>query len=397
MDHTRARRGRAPGVVAGAVAWTLRSRALEPFRAYAGPHQFVDVPAGVGPRTIGARLAAAGVVRDELTFRVALWLTGHARSLKAGEYRFAEPVSAVEVAGILARGDIFTEPVTFREGLTIAEMADIYDARGLGPRDAFLAAAKDVSLIRDLDTTATDLEGYLFPDTYLLPRHPNASTLVAQMVRGFREALSPALIARAAADGFSVRQIVTLAALVEKETSQDVERPLVAAVYRNRYRIGMGMQADPTVIYALQRAGRWDGNLSRSDLSFDSPYNTYRYGGLPPGPIAAPGRRALDAAVAPARRALSLFRQPERWDAGIRDDAARTQSQRPRVAGAVLPATPRARARGATLTVNRGRRASPTRGARRRCAATARSADRARSRRSRPPSAAPPRVPGGAR
>jgi UPF0755 protein len=206
----------------------------------------------------------------------------------------------MEVVGTLARGAIYTQPVTFREGLTIGEMADVYAARGLGTRDQFVAAAADASQIHDLDPAATDLEGYLFPDTYLVPRQTPAPALVAQMVRGFRSALSPELIAKAGADGLTVRQVVTLAALVEKETAQDGERPLVAAVYRNRHRIGMGMQADPTVIYALQQAGRWDGNLSREDLAFDSPYNTYRYGGLPPGPIAAPGRRALEAVVSPA-------------------------------------------------------------------------------------------------
>ncbi|HUU35304.1 MAG TPA: endolytic transglycosylase MltG [Vicinamibacterales bacterium] len=287
-------------IAAGTAAVALRTRALEPFRGYAGVEQFVAVAPGSGPATIRGRLVGAGVVRDDLTYRVALWLTGRARQLKAGEYRFAEPLSAVEVIERIARGEIYTRPVTFREGLMITEMADVYAAAGLGRRDAFLAAATDVSLIRDLDAEATDLEGYLFPDTYLVPRQTPATTLVAQMVRGFRAALPPALIARAAADGLSVRQVVTLAALVEKETAQDVERPIVAAVYRNRHRIGMGMQADPTVIYALQRAGKWDGNLSRADLAFDSPYNTYRYGGLPPGPIAAPGRRALEAVVSPA-------------------------------------------------------------------------------------------------
>lgn len=286
--------------VAGATGVWLRHQALAPFRGYAGTERFVEVAPGTGPRSIGAALAAAGVVKDPLTFRVALWLTGRARELKAGEYRFAEPLSAVHVVAVLADGAIYTRPVTFREGLTIAEMADVYAESGLGARDDFLAASRDVSLIRDLDPDARDLEGYLFPDTYPVPRKTAATTLVAQMVRGFRAALPPPLVAKAQTDGFSVRQVVTLAALVEKETAQDAERPLVAAVYRNRHKIGMGMQADPTVIYALQQAGKWDGNLSRDDLQFDSPYNTYRYGGLPPGPIAAPGKRALEATVSPA-------------------------------------------------------------------------------------------------
>lgn len=285
---------------AGGAAWWLRQQALTPFQGYDGVEVFVDIPSGTGPRTIGAKLAEAGVVKDALTFRVALWLTGRARDLKAGEYRFSGAAPAVHIVAAIADGAIYTRPVTFREGLTIDDMAGVYADSGLGTREAFLAAARDASLIRDLDPEAPDLEGYLFPDTYPVPRTTAAATLVAQMVRGFRAALPPELIARARADGFTVRQVVTLAALVEKETAQDAERPLVAAVYRNRHRIGMGMQADPTVIYALQRAGKWDGNLSRDDLQFDSPYNTYRYGGLPPGPIAAPGRRALEAVVSPA-------------------------------------------------------------------------------------------------
>lgn len=288
-------------VAAGGAAWWLRAQATTPFRAFDGEAVFVDVPPGAGPRSIAARLVAAGVVRDDRTFRVALWITGRARDLKAGEYRFDAAKSAVDVVNTLAEGAIFTRPVTFREGLMIGEMADVYAASGLGTREAFVEAAGNASLIRDLDPAATDLEGYLFPDTYPVPRQTPAATLVAQMVRGFRAALTPELIARAAADGLTVRQVVTLAALVEKETAQDAERPIVAAVYRNRHTIGMGMQADPTVIFALQRAGQWDGNLSRADLQFDSPYNTYRYGGLPPGPIAAPGRRALEAVVSPAK------------------------------------------------------------------------------------------------
>ncbi len=143
-----------------------------------------------------------------------------------------------------------------------------------------------------------DLEGYLFPDTYTLARTTSASQLISAMVERFRASV-PGVAGKAQDQGFSVRQIVTLASLVEKETGKAQERPIVAAVYRNRLRLGMGMQADPTVVYALQKAGRYDGNIRRGDLSFDSPYNTYKYSGLPPGPIAAPGKAALEAALRP--------------------------------------------------------------------------------------------------
>jgi len=179
-------------------------------------------------------------------------------------------------------------------------MAEVFEARGFGRADAFVTAASNAGLIADLDPAAGDLEGYLFPETYALPRGTSAAAVVAQMVDGFKNVMTPELRAEATRAGLTVRQLVTLASLVEKETGTPGERPLVAAVYANRLKIGMAMQADPTVIYALQKAGNYTGNLRRDDLQFDSPYNTYRYPGLPPGPIAAPGKASLEAAARPA-------------------------------------------------------------------------------------------------
>jgi UPF0755 protein len=163
-----------------------------------------------------------------------------------------------------------------------------------------LGAAAVARPVHALDPAAKDLEGYLFPDTYNMPRHSTAAQLVARMVAGFEKALTPELRAKADGRGLSVRELVTLASIVEKETGKAEERPIVAAVYANRLTIGMGLQCDPTVIYALQRLDRYTGNLTRDDLQMDSPYNTYRYRGLPPGPIAAPGRASLEAAANPA-------------------------------------------------------------------------------------------------
>lgn len=287
-------------VLAAGGAWWAYSRVQQPYRGAAGAESFVDIPPGTGPVGIGARLVEAGVVQDAMTFRVAVLLSGRARELKAGEYRFDAPMTALAVVDKIARGDVYKRLLTFREGLTITEMAAVFEERGFGTAADFTRAAQNASLIHDLDPAAPDLEGYLFPETYALPRHTPATEVVAQMVAGFKKAFDEELRAAAAADGLTVRQVVTLASLVEKETGSGDERPLVAAVYRNRMRIRMGMQADPTVIYALQKAGRYDGNLTRADLQFDSPYNTYRYAGLPPGPIAAAGRASLEATVKPA-------------------------------------------------------------------------------------------------
>jgi UPF0755 protein len=270
------------------------------YKGYPTEETFVDVPAGSGVNAIGRRLVDAGVVRSASAFRLAMWTASGGRTLKAGEYRFAGPLRPVEVIDRIARGEVYLRPITFPEGLSIAEMADAFAAHELGARAAFIAAARDTTAIRGIDASAPDLEGYLFPETYALPRSASAEALVEQMAKRFLEVYDEGLRREATARGLTTRAVVTLASLIEKETSLAEERPLVSAVYHNRLRVGMGLQCDPTVIYALQRAGRWNGNLTREGLRFDSPYNTYKYAGLPPGPIAAPGRSSIEAAVRPA-------------------------------------------------------------------------------------------------
>jgi UPF0755 protein len=284
----------------GAGGVWIYLRVGESFKGYDTVEQFVEIPAGAGSRSIGDRLVQAGIIRDPLVFRAALYVSGEARRLQAGEYRFDRAMTPLEVVDKLARGDVYVIGITFPEGLTMEEMAKIYETHGLGPASAFLMAARDPAAIKALDPLARDLEGYLFPETYRLPRHSDAALLVKQMTARFEMVFTPAMREAAESRGLTVRQAVTLASIVEKESARAEERPLVAAVYANRLRIGMPLQADPTVIFGLQRAARYTGNLRRDDLDFDSPYNTYRYPGLPPGPIASPGRGSLEAAVQPA-------------------------------------------------------------------------------------------------
>lgn len=284
-------------LVAGRVLWM---RIQDPYQGYSEAEQFIDIPSGAGSTAIGRRLVEAGVVRDDWTFRAALWWTGRSRDLQAGEYLFDRPMAATDVVFKIARGDVHARRITFPEGLTILEMAELFEARGFGTSSQFITAASDASAVKDVDTAGVDLEGYLFPETYALPRGTPASRLIGMMVERFLAVYDEELRASAKQQGLTTREVVTLASLVEKETGQPSERPLVAAVYRNRLKIGMGLQADPTVVYALRRAGRYDGNIRRQDLALDSPYNTYRYPGLPPGPIAAPGEASLRAALMPA-------------------------------------------------------------------------------------------------
>ena len=287
-------------LLAAGGAWWIRTRLTTPHRGFTESEVFVDLPPGTGVSAMAARLAEAGVVADSWTFRLAARLSGAERRLQAGEYRFAEAATPFEVVDRLADGDVFSRPVTFREGLTIREMADVFERQGLGTAQAFVRAAAAGDHAQSFDPEARTLEGYLFPDTYPLARRVDPDGLVRLMVAGFVRAFDGEARAKAAALNLSVREVVTLASLVEKETAVPAERPLVAAVYRNRLRQNMPLQCDPTVIYALMQAGRWNGNLTRADLRFDSRYNTYRYPGLPPGPIASPGRASLEAAVAPA-------------------------------------------------------------------------------------------------
>lgn len=286
--------------VAGTGALVVHLRASRPYQGYAGREQFVELLTGDGVQVIGGKLVASGVVRDIWVYRLALWQSGSARRLQAGEYRFDRPMSAAEVVAKIARGDVYLRAITFPEGLTIREMSRIYAARGFGPPEAFVDAASDAALVADLDPSARTLEGYLFPETYRLGRRAGARDLVRLMVSRFRQVFTPRLLAEAEARGLSVRAVVTLASLVERETARVEERPVVAGVYLRRLAIGMALQCDPTVIYALELAGRYHGSLTHEDLRVESPYNSYRHPGLPPGPIASPGRTALEAAAQPA-------------------------------------------------------------------------------------------------
>jgi peptidoglycan lytic transglycosylase G len=294
-------------VGAGAAGGLFYRRAQEPYRGYEGAEQFVEIPPGARSLAIGERLVAGGVVRDLQTYRLTLWLSGQGRRLKAGEYRFDHAMTPLEVIDKIARGDVFVVTLTFPEGLTIAEMSRIFESHGLGPAAAFVEAAQDTALVHDLDPAAPNLEGYLFPETYAVPRKTDAPKLVRLMVGRFGHVFTQGLRDAAAERQLSVRQAVALASIVEKETAKTEERPLVAAVYVNRLRLRMPLQADPTVIYAIQQTGTYTGNLRRDDLMIDSPYNTYRYPGLPPGPIASPGRASLEAAVHPAESDALYF------------------------------------------------------------------------------------------
>jgi UPF0755 protein len=252
---------------------------------------------GYSTRRIAAELKAAGVIRSELVFRV--WHELHPKpSLKAGEYRFERAATLPQVYERIARGDIYFHVVTIPEGYTMFDIAKAMEDAGLGSAADFLHIAEtQTQLISDLAPEATSLEGYLFPNTYQFTRTESLEEMAAAMVHQFRQVAQQ--IGLGVGPNLDVPKVVTMASIVEKETAAPEERPRVASVYYNRLALKMALDADPSVIYAELLAGTYQGSLHHADLAVDSPYNTYRFQGLPPGPIGNPGRSALQAALHP--------------------------------------------------------------------------------------------------
>lgn len=275
---------------------------LEHPRAPAFPQPEVTIlfPPGTPTSAIFRRLASEGVLKDGRLAALYYRLHRSATTLQAGEYRFARPMPIDDVINRLAQGDVVRHTIVVPEGLTAEETFQLFSDTGIGGPEAFRAALTETELLPGLTRGVSDLEGFLFPETYVVTRSTSARQIVDRMVNEFRRHFTPPMRERAARLGLTPREAVTLASIVEKETSLVTEAPIVAGVYLNRLRRGMRLQADPTVAYALKRDGKWRGIVRRSDYEYESPYNTYLQPGLPPGPICNPGLPALRAAVNPA-------------------------------------------------------------------------------------------------
>jgi UPF0755 protein len=272
---------------AGGVAWQIYVPMTPPANTSLLLHS------GYSTRRIAAELKKAGVIRSELVFR--LWHQVHPKpSLKAGEYLFDREATLPQIYGRIARGDIYFHMVTIPEGYTMFDIAKAMEDAGLGSAADFLHIAEtQTQLISDLAPEAKSLEGYLFPNTYQFTRTQSLEEMASTMVHQFRQ------VAQQIGLNSDVHKLVTMASIVEKETAAPEERPRVASVYYNRLAQRVALDADPSVIYAEQLMGTYQGSLHHADLAVNSPYNTYRFPGLPPGPIANPGKGALEAALRP--------------------------------------------------------------------------------------------------
>ncbi len=279
-------------LLAAGAAGVVYYFAVRPFAGFQG-EAFVEIPRGASTRSIAEMLTKAGAIERPWVFLLMRALRPSTK-LQAGEYRFAGPASTLDVYDRIARGDVFYFELAIPEGLNMFDIASAVEKVGLMSASQFLEAARDPSLIRDLDKTAPTLEGYLFPDTYRVTRHTSAGELCRILTQRFRSEW------KRLGSSADPHETVTLASLIEKEAAVPADRPLISAVFRNRLKLGMKLDCDPTTVYAALLEGRYRGTIHQSDLASVNSYNTYQHAGLPPGPIANPGIASLKAALDPA-------------------------------------------------------------------------------------------------
>jgi len=304
----------------GCAVWLYREMRAPASHSMA--NEYIEIPKRSTPEAIANKLIAEGVLRSKWPFLLYVKLTGSAKLIKAGEYRFPSPITPLGVLKKLEEGEQRLSRFTVIEGWTRWDIADAMahiPELNLADKDAALKIMNDASAIRDIDPDAKDLEGYLFPATYSYPPDTKADAVVAGMVKRFHQEWTPERAEKARALGMSPRQIVIIASLIETEAKLKDDRPLVASVIYNRLHRNMALGIDSTIVYASKLAGKWrdDGKVYLSDVNRRSPYNTRIFSGLPPGPVGNPGESSIDAALNPAQTDyLYYVRDP------VRDDGA---------------------------------------------------------------------------
>ncbi|NPV70724.1 MAG: endolytic transglycosylase MltG [Firmicutes bacterium] len=295
-------------VLVGGLVFFQVNLMLRPASPGAPVPRVVEVPQGATAGKIAEILESSGVIRNAFVFRLLAEYRGLDGKIRAGEYELNAAMSPAEILEYLVKGPILTRPFTVREGLTVLQIAESLASQGVVNKEAFLKAARDRSVVADLAPPGVNLkeplEGYLSPETYRIRKGTAETEVVALMVQRFRDVFNDDFRVRAKQIGMRLHDVVTLASIIEKEAVVDEERPLISGVFHNRLRIGMKLDADPTVRYAT---GKFSGPVTLDDTKAQSPYNTYRQPGLPPGPIAAPGTASIRAALYPAETKYLYF------------------------------------------------------------------------------------------
>jgi len=258
----------------------------------------IEIPKGSGLSGISQKLMESGVIANDTLFILYVMKEGWQDKLKAGEYKFEKGSTMAGVVRKIVNGDVELHKVTIPEGLSVREIARLLDEKGVVNESEFMEQTRNETLVKKLlGPDATSLEGYLFPETYSYSGSLTAAELIELMVERFKAVYEPLSEQRKGVN-LTDNEVLTLASIVEKETGASFERPLISAVFQNRIKIGMKLDSDPTVIYGMGED--YDGNLSRSDLKRYTEYNTYVIKGLPPGPIANPGKDSILAVLNPA-------------------------------------------------------------------------------------------------
>ena len=257
----------------------------------------VDVPEGVSFSEVARLLHQRQLIKSERAFTWMGRLFGADRNIIPGEYEFHGGMGPATILSKMTKGEVIQYVVTIPEGFSVTQIADLLEEKQLADREAFIRATQDRAFIQTLSLPHKNLEGYLFPDTYHFTRHMTPEMMIQAMVSRLKQTVSDEYEARAKELEMPMHQVLTLASVIEKETARPQERPLISGVFHNRLLRNIPLQSDPTVISDLHQ---FDGDLRKEDLSIESPYNTYVVVGLPPGPIANPGKAAIHAALYPA-------------------------------------------------------------------------------------------------
>lgn len=266
-----------------------------------------EVEKGSGAQRIAQDLKEKGIIKKKWPFLLGYKFFFSPKSLKAGEYTFQGSLSTKDILKIITEGKISLRPITIPEGLTRKEIAQHFDSLHFIEEEEFLEASSVTEIMVPLDEEALDLEGYLFPETYHFPKGTSAHEVVSTMTSQFKATFNEKWFERAHEIRMTIREVVILASLIEKETSLPEEKRLVSSIFHNRLKLGMKLDCDPTIIYVLKQEGRFKDRLRTRDLKYDTPFNTYLYPGLPPGPICNPGQESLEAALYPAEEKYLYF------------------------------------------------------------------------------------------
>jgi len=293
-------------LVLAVIGFDFYKKTTSPFRGFEEP-VVINVKTGSSVTAIAGQLYGKKIISNYYYFRLYYRLFHNNTKFKSGEYLFDKALTMKQVIRKLSEGKVILYKITVKEGLTIEETAEQLEKQHRLNFETFVMKAKDFNLVRGIDEKAEDLEGYLYPDTYMVHKDVKAEEFVRLMIIKFKSNFTNSMKWRARELDMSIREVVTLASLIEKETSSREERFLISSVFHNRLRIGMALDCDPTIIYALKRDNQYDGKIGWDDLKYKSPYNTRLHRGLPPGPICSPGFASIEAVLFPENTKYLYF------------------------------------------------------------------------------------------